>query len=283
MTAPAGGHDRRQEPLPVAETCLYLYAVTRGGAAVDVGAGMDGRSSVRSVAWGELEAHGSFVLVDEFGAEALRHRAQDPQELEELARRHQRVVEQIHRARTALPFKLGTLCADERAAAQLLEQNHGPLLEELTRLDGCDEWGVKLFADRRQVEAALVETAPLPGSDGSEAVGAGRAFLMRKRAASELAARTGAFLSALSTQASEELASLAEEVRREDLTVAGLGAHQPGAELILSAAFLVPRRRSEGFLDGVRRFAASKPGLRAFVSGPWAPYSFVRVVEGGPP
>lgn len=47
----------------------------------------------------------------------------------------------------------------------------------------------------------------------------------------------------------------------------------------LRAAFLVPRASWDGFVEAAERAAQRRPGLEVDVSGPWAPYAFVRMVR----
>jgi predicted nucleic acid-binding protein len=57
---------------------------------------------------------------------------------------------------------------------------------------------------------------------------------------------------------------------------------EPAAGDLLTAAFLVPRA---GWSEGtglVTRWGESEPGLLARLTGPWAPYDFVRMFPEGP-
>jgi hypothetical protein len=46
-------------------------------------------------------------------------------------------------------------------------------------------------------------------------------------------------------------------------------------QLLLTAAYLVPRDRTEAFRHRVDALGASHPDLRVLCTGPWPPYHFV--------
>ncbi|WP_199831215.1 GvpL/GvpF family gas vesicle protein, partial [Streptomyces noursei] len=60
--------------------------------------------------------------------------------------------------------------------------------------------------------------------------------------------------------------------RPQDARLSGV----PGVN-VLNAAYLVDRERSEEFVELVE--AASEPGVRVELTGPWAPYSFAGIAD----
>jgi hypothetical protein len=82
-----------------------------------------------------------------------------------------------------------------------------------------------------------------------------------------------------SVRASERLAaelheSLARRARDSTCSVVAT------PQLVLSAAYLLPRSEVEAFVDAVRAQEAARHGLTFLCTGPWPPYSFA-MVEGG--
>ena len=87
----------------------------------------------------------SDVPAAEFAEDALRGHLEDLGWLERVARRHDAVVQACHRAGVAMPLRLATIYVDDISAEQRLAEIADAAGRTLERLDGCDEWGVKVF------------------------------------------------------------------------------------------------------------------------------------------
>ncbi|HEX9057422.1 MAG TPA: GvpL/GvpF family gas vesicle protein [Ktedonobacterales bacterium] len=258
----------------------YLYGVTRADRQSGDGAGelIEEReyAPTRPVVEGDLAAVVRRVPLAEFGEEALRERAGDVAWLERMARRHNEVIEAIHRERTVLPAKFGSVYTSLEGLRAALAEEHDTLLGQLARLDGSDEWGVRLYGDLasiwRWTETQHAGVRHL--REDLKAATPGRAYLLRKKLADERAGAADQMLDELVERAYGQLArrAVAGQITRR---ISGARAgQQEGEAEILRAAFLVPRAAVEAFLDDLGAVAKSQPGLRCQYSGPWPPYSF---------
>ncbi|MBI4317314.1 MAG: GvpL/GvpF family gas vesicle protein [Chloroflexi bacterium] len=260
----------------------YLYGITRrtrpGLAALGVGPGLDGGKPVQALAYREVAAVVSPVRLAELGPEAVRAHLQDMAWLEAMVRGHERVAELVQQDHGILPARFGCVYgrADEVIAA--LERTYDTLAEQLDRLHGCDEWGVHAYADRAIVERRVADEAPAVRQFKEELAAArpGRAYFLQHKLADLLAAATEQALSDLAQACYDHLSRLA--VASQVGPRAGTVRVQ--AE-ILRAAFLVSRPQVKVFIEEVRFFAEAHAGLRCQYSGPWPPYSFARIEEGG--
>jgi hypothetical protein len=102
-------------------------------------------------------------------------------------------------------------------------------------------------------------------------VGAGRAYLARLRGRQEAAAdlrRQAEFLQA-------RVARAVDGVAREEVCSKVM----PGSQSV-SLSHLVARDAVGQYRLAVDSLVEGDPGLRALVSGPWAPYSFARIADG---
>lgn len=124
------------------------------------------------------------------------------------------------------------------------------------------------------------EDATLRALDAEAAsASAGRAYLIARKRDRLLAAAAAQHAAESVRDILERLAALSVAVAQDQP-----GPAQPGAEqLACKAAFLIDESALTTFHDAVidleRRF--SPRGLRLEVSGPWAPYSFVRPRDTG--
>jgi len=170
------------------------------------------------------------------------------------ARVHERVVERLLESRSVVPAPHGFRARDEAAVRGFLERARLPLREALEYLEGCWELRLRMLAPGSRTEEG--PEAGGPGPAGSAAGGTGPP----KEAA------------ALSRQIFRALRHRARTARR--LPASG------GAVFV--GAFLLPRGEWVAFVEEVARRESRSPGVELDVTGPWAPYDFVRMMPAGP-
>lgn len=256
------------EPPADGEQVLYAYALARAGVPLpeDLPALTDG-ARVRQV----TEA-GLALLVSPVAPEQLRVDEDDLSEegrLATLVRGHDAVLRAASDLGPVLPLRFGTVVPDEQAARRLLREHTAAALEQLARVDGAREWGVRLV---RVLSGEPQLAGPVPrreGMSGTEYLSARRAALSARDRSEQDAARAGDRLE-------QTLAPhVTDTVRRGG---------NPGSSLLLDVAALVPRDRETGFRAAVEALGDDlrREGLDTELTGPWPPYSFVSLDEGGP-
>jgi hypothetical protein len=271
----------------------YLYGITRptpsetvpaaSGAPEHhlVDAGLDvgpDRERVHVLVIGSLAAVVRRVPLADFTAEALQARLAEPGRLEAMVQAHNAVIHAVHQQRAILPVRLGAVYARLEDIAAAVEARDQALAAQLAGLDGCDEWAVHVCADRRIVQAhALAQQAP-DWERQLASAGPGRAYLLRRRLADGLAAKTAEIADEIALAAYRQLARLAVDARAERPASPSDGAD--GETEVLRAAFLVRRERSEEFVGTVRTSGEDGRGWHCTYSGPWPPYSFAAAPEG---
>lgn len=272
----------------------YLFGITRcDHSAGTLGTGPAGGTEmarleaddIRVLAYRELAAVVRPVPLGEFRAEELRERPAGPAPLDDAAwletmvRRHDRVLEAIQRDRVVLPAKFASVYASTADLLAALESAHDGLLAQLNRLAGCDEWGVRLYADPTTVRRHLGEADPTIAQLRQTLATArpGRAYFLQRQVTEALAEATGHEFDALAGAAHELLAgrAVAAQVSAHSSTAA---AADQSVE-ILRATFLIRRADQGPFFEALQHFVESRSGLSAGYTGPWPPYSFARYGE----
>jgi hypothetical protein len=244
-------------------------------AAASLGLDCDG---IQLLERGGLAAVVARVPVAEFTTEALQARLGNPAGLESIVRMHNAVIGAVHQRQAILPAKLGAVYADLEDVAWAMEQRHDALSAQLERVDQCDEWAVHVYVDRPTMRAHLIaEQASDPVQQQLAAAGPGRAYLLRRKLADSLAAKTAQILDDIAEAAYRRLALLAVEAQAE--RPASPSGDADGEVEVLRAALLVRRERREELVAGARACAGERPGLRCTSSGPWPPYSFAASPE----
>ena len=163
---------------------------------------------------------------------------------------HARVVDQAAEANEAvLPARFGRGFEDAATLRSAVNESAAELAQGLELVRGCAELALRVLAPG--------DRAPEPSATGSDYM---RARLDRQRRAERLA-----------DELHEPLAAIARAATKS------VGA---GSELVLSAAYLVPRQAVDEFNARVAELGAEHPGVTLACTGPWPPYSFATVEPG---
>jgi len=246
---------------------------------------------VRTLPFGPLTAVVQHLPAGEAGEEAWQARLSDPVALERTARAHHEVVCAVARHATAVPLALATLYLGDDRARHALVKDAERFEAVLGRIDGCDEWGVKVYpatsAGPAEPPEPIEPTGPVgqpSPSSRPRRTGDGRAYLARRRAehlARDLRHHDVQRIADTVDTGLRVLASAARRLRPHSAHLTGERAPQA-----LNAAYLVARGHQAGFLRAVGALRR-RTGARIDVSGPWVPYSFAALpdppVPGGPP
>jgi hypothetical protein len=207
------------------------------------------------------------VPLAQFGPGALEPALRDVEWVGTVALAHQAVVEHFVRQRGAsvVPVKLFTMFSAPERARSAFEQQALKLQRVFERIDGCEEWGVRVTPGllRRAVPRA---SKPKTGT----------AFLAGRKQARDMAAEAAQALAEAAERAFSSLSKLAREQRRRHATPEG------GVATLLEAAFLVPLRRRSRFHSAAERIAdeVARTGGQMTLTGPWPPYNFVAGEDG---
>jgi Gas vesicle synthesis protein GvpL/GvpF len=252
----------RPEPLPAPRTgsALWLYGVVAAEEppAID---GIDGYA-VRVHRHAGLTALVSDVPLDRFNEDALKSRLEDLERLEPLARAHEAVLEAAMTQGAVVPIRLCTIYATPESLNAMLDREQPALTAALDRLDGTQEWGVKVFLATPAAVGAAAEPAPESGTD----------YLSRKRGQREAAEahrdKTDAVVAGIHAQLAE-CAAAAVLSRPHDRRLSGRD-----AEMVLNGAYLVPTTGRDRFRGVVEQLRRQHDALDLELTGPWPPYHF---------
>ncbi|RSS57950.1 GvpL/GvpF family gas vesicle protein [Streptomyces sp. WAC07061] len=255
----------------MSEELLYVYAVLRTGpqlprSLVEADTGPVLGAGLRLVGHDGLTAVAEPVSAADFDEGPLRARLEDLDWLAKVARAHHGVVARVGRLATTVPLRLATVCRGPEGVRRMLAEGREPLTRALRRLEGTEEWGVKLYTEPAAADGPPASPAP------SAAGGSGRDYLRTRVAA---------------RRARDDRDDRARQTARtlhDDLRARASGAvtHPPQHSAlssapgrnVLNAAYLVPTAHRRAFLDGVPDADSLPAGLRIEVTGPWVPYSF---------
>jgi hypothetical protein len=254
-------------------TGLYCYALTRG-LEPDVLTwclGI-GEAPLRLVDGDGLAAVVSEVDLEEFGEEGLRRNLEDLGWLETVATAHDRVTRHVAERTPTAPLRLATVFLGEETLRAQLAQWRERAVRTLDRIEGREEWSVKAYADPAARSAAQEEPA-----SSDEGMGAGKAYLLKRRAATQQREAQAQADSELAARMHETLTRAAVAGRR--LAPQDRRLTQHVGEMILNGSYLLDRAQVASFKQTVEGLGSEHGHVRVELAGPWPPYSFASLDE----
>jgi len=237
--------------------------------------GIDSSHPVVTVGCEELVAFVSAVPLAQFSAEKLEALARDSGWLEKLTREHERIIEALHQRCTTAPARFCSIVPSEDAVFESLAQSREPLLSTLRRLEGRDEFEVRLVAERARIVAWADRTTPRLGR-----LRAARASRSPRRA-SLLDQKISALLERSIDELIEQVATWsfadlkAASADAQVLSLATVGTENADRVSLLRAAFLVERKGQGEFFEALQRLRGLHADIEVEYAGPRPPYDFV--------
>ncbi|HXA18914.1 MAG TPA: GvpL/GvpF family gas vesicle protein [Thermoanaerobaculia bacterium] len=251
---------------------LYVYAVARALHPMPERVeAVDGSDRLSVVTSGELAAF--FTPVDDvdFSQGVIDARAKDVEWLGSIGYRHQSVMNALMHGGTIIPLRAFTLFASEESVRRHLESERARLVTLLDRLDGKQEWTLRIEFDPQLWSEALVRRVDTLRALSDEIAGAaaGKAFLLRKKLDDEK--------KRASREAEQQVVSEVERAVMEKLacdTVAETRQQRSGAFPQINVLL---ERDEEARLEELRDALArryAEEGVTLALTGPWPPYTF---------
>jgi len=263
---------------------LYLYCLrekTDSSPSISL-KGIDGRGEVFTIPYRELEAVASNISLEEFASEEIQRKAQeDLNWIKEKGVAHERVIEEAMRQNdkvlSLIPIRFGTVFKEEARLKETLNKDYSKIKEVLERIQGKQEWSVKVYLrDRQKFEQVIKEKNEAIKEKEKEiaALDEGMAFFMEeelkevisKEADKELNNIVGILFENLGKQA---VGSTKTRILEKELT----GKHEP---MVLNAAYLIPEEKVKSFKEEVEALnqEIQLKGFNLEYSGPWPAFNF---------
>jgi hypothetical protein len=265
----AGAVDRET----VSNDAIYLYCLVRSAKAPSLtgvpkgipGAGKPRALEVAPSLWALI----ANAPLKTYGEEQIAAGLKDLDWVSEIAVSHEAVVEFGAKKGAVVPAKLFTIFLGEPRLKAWAEKDRTTILRILKRVDGHEEWAVRISLDERAALAAAEKRARQKGPATS-----GAGFLARKKELRDATRVITTDARANVDALHDQLSSKASDARRR----APLQGVQAGPRLLLDAAYLVPVKKAAAFrkaVDAVRKKLGAANGYDVHLTGPWPPYNFV--------
>lgn len=242
---------------------LYVYAIGRAGHPLP--------ADIAAVESGALAAFYSLVDDIDYNQAVIDARSKDVEWLGAIGYRHQSVMTELMRGGTIIPLRAFTLFANEERLRAHLDAERDKFDNILSRLDGKQEWTLRIEFDPDRWNDAIVRRVDSLRALAHEAesASAGKAFLLRKKLDDEK--------KRASREAEQQVVGEVEQAVLAKLacdTVAETRQQRSGA---FPQIDVLINRDEEARLQELRdeleqRFAGD--GVAIALTGPWPPYTF---------
>jgi Gas vesicle synthesis protein GvpL/GvpF len=251
---------------------LYVYAIARAAHPMPERIeAIDGSDRLATVRADLLCAFYSSVDGADFSQPVIDARAKDVEWLGSIGYRHQAVMAALMRGGTVIPLRAFTLFANETSLRNHVLQDAKTFTAILDRLDGKQEWTLRIeFDPERWNEALVRRVGSLREIAGEiEQAPAGKAYLLRKKLEEEKKrASRDAEEKVVSEVEGEVMQKLACDTVAESRVQRGGGFPQINVLINRDEESRLQELRD----DLSRRYEAD--GVTLALTGPWPPYTF---------
>lgn len=263
-------------------TGLYVYGIL--GSNLDEarmhlpGEGIDPAYPVEIVSQGALHAVVSQVPLATFGETALQENLRNEHWIASHVRHHESLLEHLMQHVSLLPMRFCTIYADADRVKEMLELRGAQLEDTLNRLQGSQEWGVRIYSDVEQLRRRVVEDSERVRAllSDMKSKPRGVAHFIKKQMVVAIHEEVEALTEACTQETQESLDALSEDSALQELFTPDAEDRQ-GA-MIANAAYLVQRSDEEDFKNEIERLRSKYTdfGFDFERTGPWPPYSFAQ-------
>jgi hypothetical protein len=266
----------------------YVYGIVEENGSEDLPEmpGVDPSFPVYTLPCSRSEAGGiravvSQVSLAEFGQQELEANLEDMQWVENKVYAHQTVVESLLDSHTLVPIRFCTIYRSEDRVQEMLARHYDRLVDNLTRLEGKQEWGVKLYCDQtllsQQVEQVSDRVEAFKAKIEQESSGA--AYFMKKKMEALIEEEVERLADDYAQRSHDRLSSHAEEVVINSLQDRQLTGRED--TMVLNGAYLVNEQRLVDFRAALEDLQEDHGnlGFEYELTGPWPPYSFANIEE----
>lgn len=236
---------------------IYLYGVTKKQVSPGKLTGVDGTSLVEAVPRSGLICWISEVSRKDF-ADNLSANMENLDWLAEASVQHQHVVSAISREEDMLPARFGTVFLSQQSLDEDMRRKKRILEKDFKKIQGADEYGVKVFGVAPRVELPTVDSR-----SGKDYLKAKAALLQRRPSRTEI---SNTYFQTFENDLQQIAVATAEPGR--------ISSGQKGLQW--QTSILLRRSDRKKFDALLRKYSRQWTGERQIeCTGPWPPYSFV--------
>jgi len=221
------------------------------------------------------------VSPDEFSEENLKKNFADLPWIEIHARDHIRIIGEVMKNSTVIPFKFGTIFNSEESLGEFIQNYSGSLTENLKNIKGKEEWSVKIYCNRTLLNQQIVEISEDVRTLEQEILESmpGKAFLLKRKKVELIEKEVEKIMQICGQSCYDELVALSELTQINNLLPKELSERTDN--MILNVSCFVNQGRVNELLSAIGELQKKykNVGFDMAVAGPWPPFSFISIKE----
>ncbi len=258
---------------------LYLYCVTDKEPVLDKASELVGNLYCLNV--NDMYAVVNEVSKDDFDKDNLEKNIADMEWLEKHVRIHESVIDAVitETELSLVPFKFATVFYAKNSLESFVSDYSESLNENLHYLSDKEEWGVKIFFDKEQLEKSILENdSDVKKLDEKiSSSKPGKAFFLKKKKTELVKNLLKNRISKYGKDCYQNLKNLSVQTKINKLQAKELTGKE--TEMILNAVFLVNADNIPKFMDCVLdlRSRFENRGFEIDCTGPWPAYNFCKI------
>ena len=237
--------------------------------------------NLKSLVCGDFYVVVKLVSSEEFSEENFKRNLSDIEWLETNAREHVEVINILMTQNAVIPFRFGTIYLAEDSLRKFITDYSDSLFENLHHIEGKEEWGVKIYCDRKslseQIDELSEETAALEKQ--IMASSPGKAFLLKRKKAELVENEMDRICKSYGQNYCDEFRKLSVSTNLNNL----LPKEFTGREdtMILNANFLVNKTTVNDFRNTADTLKRNDSifGFYILATGPLPPFNFICIKE----
>ncbi len=181
------------------------------------------------------------------------------------------VIEALVKSYALLPVRFGSVMESNDAISKMIERNDPDIRSNLQKVDGKQEFGLRIFCVSSVLRAELIEKSELevknpPLSEKEITYSASREWVNKKLKEHRFEELLLVYVDSVITQITSLLSRLNAVSDFKKMV---------SATHIVDAVFLLEKDKQNDLVDAVKALQSQHPGLTFILTGPWPPYSFV--------
>ncbi|MCF8347577.1 MAG: GvpL/GvpF family gas vesicle protein [Bacteroidales bacterium] len=257
---------------------IYVYCVINGPPGL---IGSVNSKGIKSFVFGQFTVFGKAVKEIEFSEENFKKNLSDLQWLDINAREHIRVISEIMKFATVIPFNFGTIYQSESNLQKFILNYEDSLLENFAHLKEKEEWSVKIYADTKVLKMQIDELSEKAAALEREIMASspGKAFLLSRKKTELIENEIDRLCKHYGQNYYDEFKNLSVVTSLNNLLPKDFTGRED--TMILNANFLVSQSKSAEFVNQIESSTkeSANHGFVIEARGPWPTFSFISIKE----
>jgi hypothetical protein len=183
------------------------------------------------------------------------------------------VIEKLSQRFTLLPMRYGSFMESTAAISLMLERNYQEIVQNLHKVEGKYEFGLKVFCDSEKLKARILletqaGTESLPNTSTEVKNSVFRDYVNAKLKVHRREELMISYVDSVIAGINTQLTLLQSEHKFKKMA---------SASILIDSIFLLDKGKKGELIDAIKILQSQYIGLDFVLTGPWPPYSFVEI------